>query len=75
MERLNYAAVNSRQLNRMKESQIRQSRLLIVPGGNFVRIGESLTPNATSNIRAAIRNGLNYLGICAGALFAGNSPY
>jgi len=74
-EHLGYATVNSRQLNRMSEAQIRGYRLLVVPGGNFIRIGESLSPNATSNIRAAIQNGLNYLGICAGAFFAGNSRY
>jgi glutamine amidotransferase-like uncharacterized protein len=67
--------VNSSQLNKMGESQIREYRLLIVPGGNFVDIGSSLTSATTGNIRKAIRNGLNYLGICAGGFFAGNSPY
>ena len=40
---LNYSTVNSSQLNRMGESQIRGHRLLIVPGGNFIDIGNSLT--------------------------------
>lgn len=74
-ERLNYSMVNSRELNGMSESQIREYRLLIVPGGNFEQIGNSLTSSATAHIRSAIQNGLNYLGICAGAFFAGNSPY
>jgi glutamine amidotransferase-like uncharacterized protein len=74
-EHLNYSTIDSPQLNRMSELQIGRHRLLIVPGGNFVQIGESLTPNAISRIHAAIQNGLNYLGICAGAFFAGNSPY
>jgi glutamine amidotransferase-like uncharacterized protein len=72
---LNYSTVNSSQLNEMGASQLGGYRLLIVPGGNFVDIGNSLTSSTTANIRNAVRNGLNYLGICAGAFFAGNSPY
>src|SRR5258706_8534496 len=72
---LNYSTVNSSQLNEMGESQIRLCRLLIVPGGNFIDIGKSLTSSTTTNIRNAVQNGLNYLGICAGAFFAGNSGY
>jgi hypothetical protein len=37
--------------------------------------GNGLAPSTTANVRNAIQNGLNYLGICAGAFFAGNSPY
>jgi glutamine amidotransferase-like uncharacterized protein len=73
--RFNYAKANSLQLNALSESQLRAYRLLIVPGGNFEEIGKGLTPAATSNIRGAVRGGLNYLGLCAGAFFAGNSPY
>jgi glutamine amidotransferase-like uncharacterized protein len=72
---LNYSTVNSSQLNEMGESQIRGYRLLVVPGGNFIDIGNSLTSSTTANIRSAVRNGLNYLGICAGGFFAGNSGY
>jgi glutamine amidotransferase-like uncharacterized protein len=71
---LNYATVNSSQLNEMGESQFREYRLLIVPGGNFVDIGNSLTSSTTAHLRNAVYRGLNYLGICAGAFFAGNSP-
>ncbi|MDQ2944479.1 MAG: BPL-N domain-containing protein [Acidobacteriota bacterium] len=74
-EHLNYSTVNSPQLNGMSESHIREYRLLIVPGGNFEQLGDSLTSSTATNIRNAVRNGLNYLGICAGAFFAGNSPY
>jgi glutamine amidotransferase-like uncharacterized protein len=74
-ERLGYSMLNSRQLNSMDESHIREYRLLIVPGGNFDRIGNNLTSAATANIRNAVQTGLNYLGVCAGAFFAGNSPY
>jgi len=59
----------------MSESQIREYRLLIVPGGNFESIGNSLTSSTAANIHNAVQSGLNYLGICAGAFFAGNSPY
>jgi glutamine amidotransferase-like uncharacterized protein len=72
---LNYSTVNSSQLNEMGESQIRGYRLLIVPGGNFIDIGNSLTASTSANIRNAVRNGLNYLGICGGGFLAGNSGY
>jgi glutamine amidotransferase-like uncharacterized protein len=68
---LSYSTVSSLQLNEMSELQIRGSRLLIIPGGDFVHIGNSLTPTATANIRNAVQNGLNYLGICAGGFLAG----
>jgi glutamine amidotransferase-like uncharacterized protein len=72
---LDYSTVNSSQLNEMGDSQIRRYRLLIVPGGNFIDIGNSLTSSTTANIRSAVQNGLNYLGICAGGFLAGNSGY
>jgi glutamine amidotransferase-like uncharacterized protein len=62
-------------LNEISESQLRAYHLLIVPGGNFEQIGNGLTSSATANVRNAVHSGLNYLGICAGAFFAGNSPY
>lgn len=42
-----------------------------------MQIGSSLTPDTTANIRAAVRDGLHYLGICAGGFVAGNydPPY
>lgn len=72
---LNYSTVNSSQLNEMGEAQIRGYRLLIVPGGNFIDMGNSVTASTTENLRKSVQSGLNYLGICAGAFFAGNSPY
>jgi hypothetical protein len=71
---VNYTKVNSSQLNGMSEMQMRGYRLLIVPGGNFIDIGNGLTQVATANIRNAVQDGLNYLGVCAGAFLAGNSP-
>ena len=41
---VNYSKVNSSQLNAMSESQMREYGLLIVPGGNFIDIGNRLTP-------------------------------
>jgi glutamine amidotransferase-like uncharacterized protein len=74
-EGLGYSQVGARQLNGMSEAQLREYRLLIVPGGNFEHIGNNLRASTAANIRGAIRNGLNYFGICAGAFFAGASPY
>lgn len=68
-----YATADSAQLNAMSPQQLRAHRLLIIPGGNYVAIGENLTPTATANIRAAVNDGLSYLGICAGALLAGDA--
>jgi glutamine amidotransferase-like uncharacterized protein len=73
--RLAYSTVGSWRLNAMNEAEIRRYRLLIVPGGNFIKIGNGLTPAASANIRNAVQNGMSYFGICAGAFFAGNSPY
>jgi len=70
----NYATVSSAELNGMDVDRIRRYRLLIVPGGNFVEMGNSLTLRTTANIRDGVQNGLNYLGICAGAFLAGSFP-
>jgi hypothetical protein len=72
---LAYSTADSPQLNAMEESEIREHRLLIIPGGNFIDIGNSLTPTTTANIRRAVQGGVNYLGVCAGAFFAGDSGY
>ena len=70
---LTYTSVSSRQLNRMSLSQLMAYRLMIVPGGNYITIGNSLTRTVTTNIHNAVQGGLNYLGICAGGLLAGNA--
>jgi glutamine amidotransferase-like uncharacterized protein len=70
---LDYFTVNSQQLNGMSESQLMAYRLLIVPGGNYITMGDSLTPSTTANIHNAVQRGLNYLGICAGGLLAGKA--
>jgi glutamine amidotransferase-like uncharacterized protein len=70
-----FATADSAQLDAMSESDLRAYRLLIVPGGNFVEIGHGVAPATTARVRDAVRSGLNYVGICGGAFFAGNSPY
>lgn len=72
---VSHASANSAQLDGMSAAQLGAYQLLIVPGGDFEAIGNGLTAATTANVRAAVGGGLNYLGICAGAFFAGASPY
>ncbi len=72
---LNYTTVNSFELNRISPSQLKTYRLLIIPGGNFIVMGNSLTKATATNIHLAVQHGLNYFGICAGAFLAGKSAY
>jgi glutamine amidotransferase-like uncharacterized protein len=72
---LQYAKVNSSELNSMSVSQLMAYRLMIIPGGNFIAIGDGLTSSATARIRNAVHRGVNYMGICAGAFLAGDGPY
>jgi len=73
--RLAYSKANSAQLNSMSETQLKAYRLLIVPGGNSITIGEYLTRNTTAKIHNAVSEGLHYLGICAGGFFGGYSEH
>lgn len=59
----------------MTESQLMAYQLMVLPGGNFIDIGNSLTPSTTAKIHNAVQGGLNYLGICAGAFLAGHASY
>jgi hypothetical protein len=70
---LDYATANSVQLNRMSQSQLTAYRLMIFPGGNYIKMGNSLTPETTRRIQNAVQRGVNYLGICAGGLLAGKA--
>jgi glutamine amidotransferase-like uncharacterized protein len=74
-ERLPFITADTRQLRGMSITQLRQFGLLIMPGGNFEVMGKQLGPEAPQRIREAVRGGLNYLGVCAGAFIAGDSPY
>jgi glutamine amidotransferase-like uncharacterized protein len=72
---IRYDVADSAELDAMSPEQLGAHRLLIVAGGNFEDMGNNLKPETSAKIRAAVRGGLNYLGICAGAFMAGNSPY
>lgn len=73
---LRYSTANSAQLNAMSEATLRSFKLLVVPGGNSITIGQNLSHTATTNIHnAVISGGLHYLGICAGGFFGGYSIY
>jgi glutamine amidotransferase-like uncharacterized protein len=71
--RLNYSTANSSELNQMSQARIQGFRLLIVPGGNFIDMGKSLSAGTAANVRSAVQSGTNYLGICAGGFLAGDS--
>ena len=73
--KLAYATADSAQLDDMSQSQLMAYKLLIVPGGNSITIGEGLTSTATNNVHNAVQDGLHYLGICAGGFFGGYSEY
>ena len=73
--RLAYAKANSAQLNSMSQTQLKAYRLLIVPGGNSITIGQYLTRTTTAKIHNAVNEGLHYLGICAGGFFGGYSDH
>lgn len=72
---LEYAKVNSSELNTMSSSQLKAYRLLLMPGGDFMEMGNNLEKATSANVRLAVKSGLNYLGICAGAFLAGKSTY
>jgi glutamine amidotransferase-like uncharacterized protein len=69
---LSYSTVDSQQLNGASESQLLNSQLLIIPGGNYIAMGRGLSPETFAKVRSAVDRGLNYLGICAGAILAGH---
>jgi glutamine amidotransferase-like uncharacterized protein len=71
-----YVTADSTELNAMTEPQLGGYKLMIVPGGNSIAIGQSLTAATASMIQGAVQQyGVNYLGLCAGAFFGGYSSY
>ena len=73
---LGYTIANANQLNAMSEQQLAGYKLIIIPGGNSITIGQNLTAGAASAIRGAVQDyGVHYLGICAGAFFGAYSTY
>jgi hypothetical protein len=74
--KLSYATADSSQLNAMSEQQLGGYKLIIIPGGNSITIGESLTTSTASAIQGAVQQyWVHYLGLCAGAFFGGYSIY
>lgn len=72
---LMYATANTLQLDGMSETTLKTYKLLIVPGGNSITIGDNLSHNASTNVRNAVSSGLHYLGLCAGSFYGGYSIY
>lgn len=72
---LHYDTADSARLDSLSDGELRAYRLLVVPGGNFEVMGNSLDRATSARVRGAVHGGLNYLGVCAGAFFAGASPY
>jgi hypothetical protein len=70
---LAYNTADTTELGQMSESQLMAYRLIIFPGGNYITMGNHLTPETTRRVRNAVNRGVNYLGICAGALLAGHA--
>ncbi len=73
--RIEYSTGSSAQLNAMSVARLRAYRLIIVPGGDFTRIGNGIEKETAAKLHDAVLQGVSYLGICAGAFFAGRSPY
>jgi glutamine amidotransferase-like uncharacterized protein len=72
--KLTYATATSSQLNGMTETALKAYKLFLMPGGNAITISKSLSATAKTNVHNAIvKDGLHYLGICAGGFFAGSS--
>jgi glutamine amidotransferase-like uncharacterized protein len=72
-QNLKYSTASSSQLNEMSETRLRSYRLLIIPGGNYINMGNGILPSTATKLRDAVHSGLNYLGVCAGGLIAGDS--
>ena len=73
---IGYLTADSSQLNAMSEAQLGGFKLIIIPGGNSIDIGQNLAFGTVANLRGAVQQyGVHYLGICAGAFFGGYSIY
>lgn len=63
-----YVEYNDAKMNSLSLEDLKGFSLVIFPGGNSDRVSENLTPETKRHLRDAIvENGLNYLGLCAGA--------
>lgn len=66
--RISYSTASSAQLEEMSAARLRTYHLITVPGGDFTRIGIGLEKDTAAKLLDAVQSGVNYLGICAGAL-------
>ena len=73
---IGYNTADSSQIEAMSEQQLAGYKLIIVPGGNSITIGQNVSAAVAANIRGAVQQyGTHYLGICAGAFFGASSIY
>ncbi|MGD9635108.1 MAG: BPL-N domain-containing protein [Pirellulales bacterium] len=72
---IEYETADSEQLAEMSEPALQTYRLLIFPGGNYIEMGKGLSAETTAKIRQVVEGGVNYLGICGGALLAGDGDH
>jgi hypothetical protein len=73
---IGYTTADSDQLNAMTKAELGGYKLIVVPGGNSIEIGQSLNGSTAANLRGAVQQyGVHYLGLCAGAFFGAHSSY
>jgi biotin protein ligase-like protein len=73
---IGYTTADSDQFNAMTKAELGGYKLIVVPGGNSIEIGQSLNGSTAGNLRGAVQQyGVHYLGICAGAFFGAHSGY
>jgi glutamine amidotransferase-like uncharacterized protein len=59
----------------INDNKLDDFRLLCMPGGNMYQYSMDISATGKENIRSFISEGHAYLGICAGANFAGHTVY
>jgi len=70
---LDFALVNSAQLNRVRYKPIEEIQIDYHTRLKFYRYREKSYSGNYKQYRKAVHQGLNYLGICAGGFLAGNT--
>ena len=58
--RISYSTASSAQLDEMSAARLRTYHLIIVPGGDFTRIGTGLKKDTATKLRDAVQHGVNY---------------
>jgi hypothetical protein len=66
-----YLEVNAPQLNALSLESLLKYKLLVIPGGDSLRVTKALLVETLVRLRSAVKfGGLNYLGFCSGAWLA-----